>query len=442
MNQKTIARPASTEGVGIHTGVSVKLKFIPAEASSGINFVRVDIPGKPSIKAHISNVLNMGLSPRRTSIGIGSNGVEIHTVEHLMAALCGLGIDNITVEVDNKELPALDGSALPYLKILNDAGIKELDKPRNVIEIKEPFWVEDDNSSIVVLPDESLKISYSLSYEKSHFLRSQYVRFRLNGPESFEKEIAPSRTFCVEEEADSLLKKGFGKGANYKNTLVVGSSGVIENELRFNDEFARHKISDLLGDMHLLGGVLKGHIIAVRSGHTLNMRLASKIYSNRSLKALPERAKPGEEMKTKPPLNRDDIMKILPHRPPFLFVDSIEEIEEDKKIVGYKNLSQDEYFFKGHFPGRPVMPGVLIVEAMAQTAGVLMLSKKTSIGKIAYFVSINNVKFRKVVLPGDRVKLVAEVIKFRGKVGVVKGTAYVGDDLAAESDLLFMLGDN
>jgi len=436
MEQKTIKKPIELEGIGLHTASQVNMKFKPAPINTGINFIRVDVEDSPMIKASIFQVLDQDKSPRRTSVGNGP--VEVHTIEHLMAALWALGIDNIIVEIDGPELPGLDGSAMGFIDILKRSGIEKQGLPKKVFQVRSPIWVEQDGATIMVLPDNQFKVSYTLNYEHP-LLKAQYISLTLDG-DMFEKEIASSRTFCLEKEVSGLKEKGLGKGANYENTIVVGKKGVIDNDLRFDDEFARHKILDLLGDLYLLGYAIKGHIIAVRSGHPLNMRLVDKINTQRE-KAQAGGIKAVYIETGSNVLDSGDIQKILPHRYPFLLVDKIIELEPDKRAVGIKNVTMNEHFFTGHFPGRPVMPGVLIIEALAQVAGVLMLNRKENVGKIAYFMSLDRAKFRKTVLPGDQLRLEVNVIKLKARIGQVHTRALVDGQVVSEADLMFAVVD-
>jgi UDP-3-O-[3-hydroxymyristoyl] N-acetylglucosamine deacetylase/3-hydroxyacyl-[acyl-carrier-protein] dehydratase len=388
------------------------------------------------IKAAVENLLAQTRSPRRTSIG--NDSIEIHTIEHLMAALAGLGIDNLGIEIDNNEVPALDGSSLSFLEILNKAGIKEQPKERAYYSIKEPISVEEEGASIIAVPSGDFRISYTLNYDHP-LLKAQFMEINVN-PDVFKNEIAPARTFCLEDEAQELQQQGLGRGADYQNTLVMGKTGIIENKLRYEDEFVRHKVSDLIGDLYLLGCPIKGHVIALRSGHSLNLKLAKKIYQQRqryTLGGVGISYHPQEEKE----LDRSTIMKILPHRDPFLFVDKILSLEKGKRAVGIKNLTAEDYFFKGHFPGRPVMPGVLIIEAMAQVGGVMMLSPEENRGKIAYFMAADNIKFRKTVLPGDQLVLEVEARKIKSRTGQVHAKALVDSKVVAEADLMFALAD-
>jgi UDP-3-O-[3-hydroxymyristoyl] N-acetylglucosamine deacetylase/3-hydroxyacyl-[acyl-carrier-protein] dehydratase len=432
--QRTIKKEVSLSGFGLHTGKKANVTFKPAEVDSGINFVRVDLSARPFIRASVESLLSQSYSPRRTSIG--REDAHIYTIEHLMAALSGLCIDNICVEIDNEEIPGLDGSSLNFVEILNEAGIKEQEKTRRSYTIKEPIFVEEDGSVIMAVPSQDFKISYTLNYNHP-LLRAQFLELKFSEG-VFKDELAPSRTFCLESEAQELQQHGMGHGANYENTLVVGKNGVIKNKLRYQDEFVRHKMLDLFGDLYILGEPLKAHIIAVKSGHSLNLKLAKKIDQQRKRNAAigtptDYRPQSGEQ------LDIESIKKILPHREPFLFVDRITSLEVGKRATGIKNVTINDYFFKGHFPKKPVMPGVLILEAMAQVGGVMMLSPDENRGKLAYFLSADNVKFRKTVVPGDQLILEVEAGKIKSKTGQVYARALVDGKVAVEADFMFIL---
>lgn len=435
--QKTIAKEINLQGTGLHTGNPVKIKFKPAPINTGVLFVRIDKPNRPVIRADVKYVLDIDDNPRRTSIG--HEGVEIHTIEHLMAVLSGIGIDNIIIELDNNEVPGLDGSGNVFLQAIEDAGITSQDCPRKFFNVREPIWVEESDSSLAILPSNEFRISYTLSYP-NELLKSQYADVIFT-PDVFAKEIAPSRTFCLEDEVAELKRQGLGRGANYENTLVVGDKEVIKNKLRFDDEFARHKILDIMGDLSLLGMPIKGHIIAVKSGHPLNLKLLRRL---KQQKDRYETGGVGSSSFAKfsgPTLEAAEIMQILPHRYPFLLVDRIIFMEEGKRAVGIKNVTSNDNFFVGHFPGKPVMPGVLIIEAMAQVGGVLMLYPQENRGKIAYFMTVDKVKFRKTVVPGDQLVLEVEVGKIKTKTGQVFTRALVDDKIVAEATMMFALGD-
>ena len=435
--QRTIKREVSLKGTGLHTANKVNMTFKPQGPDSGISFVRTDLPAHPKVAATLDYLLPNACSLRRTSIG--QDQAEIHTIEHLMAALAGLKIDNLLIEMDNNEVPGLDGSSLGFLELFNQAGIKEQDKARQPFVIKDTLYVEEEGASIVVLPAREFKISYTLNYDHP-LLKAQFLEVNLNG-ENFARELASSRTFCLEDEANLLQYQGLGRGANYDNTLVVGKQGVVKNRLRHEDEFVRHKILDLLGDLYLLGYPIAGHIIALKSGHALNLKMANKIHQQKkryTSGGISSDFHPSASQE----LDVEMIMRILPHRHPFLFVDKILHLEKGKKAIGMKHVTINDYFFQGHFPGRPVMPGVLIIEAMAQVGGVMMLSPEENRGKLAYFMSIDNAKFRKTVVPGDELIMQVEAVKIKSRTGQVSAKAFVNNKIVAEADLKFVLADD
>lgn len=434
--QKTIKSPVKISGVGLHTGNKVNLSFLPAPVNSGINFVRVDLPQKPVIKVSTDNLIEPSRSIRRTSLS--ACGVEVQTIEHLMAVLSGLEIDNLFIEIDNEEVPGLDGSGIEFLELFNKAGIQQQEGEKKIYSVREPLYVEEGSSCIMAAPADEYIVKYTLNYNHP-LLKSQYLELAVDS-ESFKSQLASSRTFCLEGEALNLQSQGIGKGANYTNTLVVGKSGVIKNHLRFDDEFVRHKVLDLVGDLYILGAI-KAKIIAVKSGHSLNLKLAKKIQQQKMRSFSGGIGAGGYTPSEGEQLDAALIMKILPHRYPFLLVDRIISLEKGKRAVGIKNVTVNENFFVGHFPGKPIMPGVLIIEAMAQVGGVMMLSPQENRGKLAYFLAANEVKFRKTVIPGDQLLLEVEAGKIKSRTGQVRAKALVEGKVVAEAELMFALAE-
>lgn len=434
--QRTIKKEFKLSGVGLHTGSRVNLTFKSAGENEGIKFIRMDLPSRPSVPANVTSIYPDQRVSRCTTIGRDEQ--LIYTVEHLMSVLYGLKIDNLIVEIDSNELPGLDGSGLEFLKAIQAAGIMEQDAPRQVFEIKEPLFYQDDHAAIFATPYPGFKVTYTLDYPHP-LLRSQFFDSEID-PAIFETEIAPCRTFCLEREAQELQERGLGKGADYRNTLVVGEKGVIENTLRFKDEFARHKVLDLIGDLYLLGMPIRGHIYAIKSGHRLNIELLRRIH-HQKIQYEQQGFVPQNDWGDKKQYDIQDIMRILPHRYPFLLIDRVIEIERGKKAIGIKNVTINDNFFQGHFPTKPVMPGVLMVEAMAQTAGVIVLTGPDHHGKVAFFMSADNVKFRKFVVPGDQLVMEVEIVNDKSRSAKVKAQAKVGDDLVAEAEMLFSYAD-
>lgn len=425
--QQTLREPITFRGAGLHTGKPVELTVRPAEIDKGINFVRTDLDPHKQVRACVESVRSDEI--RQTALVVG-DGI-VRTIEHLMAVFHGLGIDNAIVEVDGEEIPGLDGSARDFVQEILRVGLLAQGRERQSIEIEEPIFVDHGDQSLVVLPAPHLRISYTLSYRHED-LRDQFLSLRIL-PEIFEREISPARTFVLKEEAQLILAQGLGKGASFENTLVFERNLPLANSLRFDDEACRHKIMDLLGDLFLTGRFLKGHVIATRSGHTLNLELVRKIAMQGKKKSSSDNV-PST-------LNVAGIQKIIPHRYPFLFVDRVENLEPGKRATGYKLVSVNDYYFQGHFPGHPVMPGVLIMEAMAQVGGVIMLSTPEMQGKIAYFMSVDYCKFRQAVSPGDELRMEVEVLRCRAKTGQCAGRAYVKDKLVCEAEVKFAIID-
>jgi len=429
--QKTIRRPISLEGKGIHSGRPVHITLKPAPIKSGIRFARTDINQSEQVQATVGNVHQD--HGRQTSVG--NQKWKIRTVEHLMAALHGLQVDNLLVEVDAEELPALDGSAKVYADEILKAGLEEQDAPRDYLNLTIPIFIQGKDYSLALFPSSEFSISYTLSYGHSD-LSEQFYATPIT-PEIFQKEIAPARTFCLKEEAEMLRKSGYGKGADFENTLVFEKNKPMNNQLRFANEACRHKVLDLLGDLYLVGQPFKAHVIACRTGHAQNHELVQRLYDLRLTAARSIPSSCNQPISGGGKCGQEVIKKILPHRDPFLFIDQILEMEPGKRIVGLKKVKPTEFFFQGHFPGHPVMPGVLIIEALAQCGGFLMLSKPENLGKIAYFMTIEKAKFRKPVFPGEELRLEAEVTRDRIRTGECTGRAYVGDNLVCEANVRF-----
>ncbi|MBI4395039.1 MAG: UDP-3-O-[3-hydroxymyristoyl] N-acetylglucosamine deacetylase [Candidatus Omnitrophica bacterium] len=434
--QKTLRKEVEFRGRGLHTGSDTEVIVKPAEANRGIIFVHIDGESRTTFPATIESICLE--EERQTSLGNGS--VRIRTIEHLMATFHGLGIDNAVVEVKGEEIPGFDGSAKCFVEKILAAGLVSQVEPREYLYVTEPIYLDEGKQSLVVLPyREGLKLSYSLSYQHRD-LHDQFFSSVVT-PEVFERELAPARTFCLKEEALLLQSQGFGQGADWENTLVFENDLPIRNTLRFPDEACRHKVTDLLGDLYLTGRPLRAHLIACRSGHKQNMKLVAKLlatfnHSQQGSKVSMPKQQPNRGSRE---LDINEIQKIIPHRYPFLLIDRIVDLVPGVKAVGIKNVSINESYFQGHFPGHPVMPGVLILEALAQVGGVLMLSRPENRGKLAYFMTIEGVKFRQPVHPGDQLRLEAEVIKIRSKTGQCRGKAYVEDKLVCEAEVKFAL---
>ncbi len=439
MNEKqtTIGSEVSFSGTGLHCGLKANLVFRPAGADSGVRFVRTDLDGRPEIKVEASSAVEAPDNSRRTILRCGD--VEISTIEHVMAAVSGLGIDNVTIEIDSQEPPEPDGSSAPFVEVLKQAGKVELDADRRFIEIKKPLAVSEGGVQIVALPHDGLRVSFTIDYDHP-MIGTQYVSFDMN-EDTFERELGPARTFSLLKEIDALRSRGLIKGGSLDNSLIIGDDRLMnEGPLRFPDEFVRHKALDLLGDLSLLGRPLKGHVMAVKSGHAANIKMVKLI--NESFGTGGNKLA-GKHVRDVPSnLSIGQIEEIMPHRYPMLLVDRILELEEGKRVVGIKNVTINEPFFVGHFPGHPIMPAVLIIEAMAQTGGVLLLSMvERPKEKLVYFMAIDKAKFRKPVFPGDQLRFELEMMRMKMNTCKMRGKAYVGEDLVAEAELLSVLKD-
>jgi len=430
--QKTIKSEARISGKGLFGGQETKVTFRPASADSGVVFVRTDIPEPVRISAVAPNLAERS---RRTTLKKGS--VSIETVEHCLAAVAALEIDNLTVESNGLELPAPDCSCTEYFKVLKRSGLVEQQVKRKEFVIKEPISITAGDASIYALPyaDDGLSITFDLDYGGHTGIDRQIFSCQLT-PESFEHNLAPARTFLLEAEAKQFQARGMGTHLGPRDLLVINSDGPIKNSFRFPNECVRHKIVDLIGDLALVGRAIKGRIVAYKAGHSLNQQLVRKLYE------VAEQQERIQKFGTDALLDIRQIARILPHRYPFLLVDKVVEIEGDRRIKGIKNVSYNEQFFQGHFPGTPIMPGVLVVEAMAQVSGLLFAQKLEHTGKLAVLLSMDGVKLRKAVVPGDQLVLTAETVRMRKRGAQCRCKATVGETLVAEAEIKFMLVDN
>ncbi len=429
--QQTIEREVELSGRGLFTGFPVRMRFKPAPAGSGISFIRTDGPEPVRVAARIDNLSKRA---RRTSLKNGT--VTIETIEHCLAALRALAIDNVEVELDNAELPAGDGSCLLFTEPLLQAGTVPQELERKYLNVLDVARVSDGDSELVAWPgsERNLDIHYELDYGPDNPVGRQTYHFVLNR-DGFLSEIAPARTFVLEDEARQLREAGLGQHLTYQDVLVIGPNGPIENAYRFADECVRHKILDLIGDLMLSGAFVCGRIFARRSGHHLNQELVRRLLEQHSSQTAAENL-------TRPPrLDIQAVQRTLPHRYPMLLVDRVIEVEGDRRAVGIKNVTINEPFFQGHYPRQPIMPGVLIIEAMAQLGGLLLSQKLEHTGKVAVLLSLDGVKFRRPVVPGDQLVLEAQAIRVRSRTGEVFCQAHVGAELAAEGNIRFMLVD-
>jgi UDP-3-O-[3-hydroxymyristoyl] N-acetylglucosamine deacetylase/3-hydroxyacyl-[acyl-carrier-protein] dehydratase len=421
VSRTTLARPVSVEGIGLHLGVPCRLTFRPAISRQGIVFRRIDCVGSPTIKAHVSEVSG---SERRTQLGRGVHA--IHTVEHVLAAVSGLGIDDVTIEMSGPEPPILDGSAQPFVAALQEGGFCSLEGEPEFLDLAEPVRIIDGSSVYEAYPANQLELDVTIEFPHP-LIGRQSRRFTVN-QDSFTKEMSPARTFGFVHEVDALREKGLIKGASLENSVVLDDTAILSGELRWTDEFVRHKAMDCVGDLALAGAKVRARIVALKPSHRGTVTLVREmVNAGRKEKAM---------------YTIDDIMKVLPHRYPFLLVDRILEIEEKKRIVGLKNVTINEPFFQGHFPGHPIMPGVLIIEAMAQVGGMLLMG---SVGdpesKVVYFMSLDNVKFRRPVKPGDQIRFELEITQLRGTVCKMRGVGKVDGEVVAEADMAAMVRD-
>lgn len=453
--QRTISSPVSVSGVGLHTGVDVKVTFKPAPAGSGIKFKRTDLEGQPVIPAMCSNVIDTN---RGTTIGI--NGARVGTVEHVMAALRGMEIDNALVEIDNFETPIKDGSAHFFTEALLKAGYTEQEEEKQYFKLDKVLTYSDPKNKVelIAVPADEFKVSVMIDFE-TEVLSTQNAA--IDSIREFNSEIAKCRTFVFLHELEFLLQNNLIKGGDLSNAIVfvnrqvsqeeldrlaklfnkpsvkVLNKGILNNlELYFENEPARHKLLDVVGDLSLAGMPLKAHIIARRPGHAANVEFA-KIIKNYIVEKENNRFNPPFDLAKKPLFDTVGIKKVLPHRPPFLLIDKILDMDENH-VVGVKNVTMNEDFFVGHFPEEPVMPGVLQIEAMAQTGGILMLNTiENPENYLTFFLKIDNVKFRNKVVPGDTIIFSLKLLSpIRRGLCHMKGVGYVNDKPVIEAEML------
>lgn len=461
IKQRTIGKEVSMSGVGIHTGHECRMTFKPAPENYGVRFIRMDLGGNPEIPAVVDHVIDIS---RGTTLGIGE--AKVHTVEHVLAAVYGLQIDNLKIELEGIEPPIGDGSSLPYVERLIAAGFVEQNAPKDYLIIDQTvmYHEEDRGVDIVALPLDDYRITVMVDYQNPALGSQHSGLFDLE--KEFVKDFAPARTFCFLSEVEMLANQGLIKGGDLENAVVIVDKGLEENELeelgeklgieekfvlgetgilnnkqfRFKNEPVRHKLLDLIGDLALIGVPIKAQILAARPGHKANVefaRMIRKMYQQKKLvKKYQHATKEGIVF------DINAISKILPHRYPFLLVDRIIHMEMDKKIVGQKCVSINEPFFNGHFPGNPIMPGVLLIESMAQTGGILLLNSfPNPEEKNAYFMQINNAKFRRTVIPGDVLRIEVEMKDMRKRFVIMRGEIFIDGALVAEADFTAAIVD-
>jgi UDP-3-O-[3-hydroxymyristoyl] N-acetylglucosamine deacetylase / 3-hydroxyacyl-[acyl-carrier-protein] dehydratase len=430
--QRTVSKPVSIDGPGLFSGDRATLTISPADPNTGITFIREQGDHSARIPALVQNVLKR---PRRTCLRNGSLHVE--TIEHCMAALAGTGVSNALVRIAggvSGEVPAVDGSSQPFVQAISEAGLVEQDVDVAPFIITKPVQVSHGDATLAALPGPTDHLELIYDFEAPPPVGRQVFAFHL-GEDDFVAQVAPARTFVFENEAVELRKRGLGTHLTHQDLLVISPQGPIENNYRFDNECVRHKVLDLIGDLALAGRPIRGRIVAHKSGHELNHMLVRRLLEQRS------------NFERESLLTREAawdirrIQRILPHRYPMLLVDRVLEVVGDQKAIGIKNVTFNDIFFQGHYPGTPIMPGVLIVEALAQLGGILLSQKLEHTGKVAMMLSMDKVKMRHPVVPGDQLLLEAVTVRVKSRTGHVRCKAFVGDKLAAEAEIKFMLVD-
>ena len=426
IKQHTLARSVSVEGIGLHTGKAVKMEFVPAPENTGIVFVRTDIEGEPSIKASFEKVA----STVRGTV-LTDNNVSVNTVEHVLSALRACGVDNLYVKLSNEEPPICDGSARKFVEMIDEAGKVPQEAERVVYMLKDMFRIQEKEKNMIYIPSaDKFEVTFTLAYD-DNILAPKTINLEIN-EETYRKLISGSRTFGFEHEFQFLEANNLARGGSLENAVVINNDGSIRNSggLRDADELVKHKILDLIGDLALLGGDIRGKIIAERTGHDFNAKFA-RLFKEKFDESL--------RSKERKMMYIEDIKKCLPHRYPMLLIDRVTSMVPGESITGYKNITANEEFFSGHFPEKPVMPGVLMVEAMAQLSGVMFLAMDQYKGKIPIFLGIDKVRFRRQVVPGDRIDIYAKTIKLRGMTGKVEASISVDGEPVTSGELLFQL---
>ena len=425
--QRTLKTAIEFEGIGLHSGEKVKVRVLNAPADHGIEFLRTDVQDAQAIPANIRFYSD---GERRSRLQRDS--VHVDTVEHFLAACGGMGIDNLKVELSGAEMPGLDGSASEFVEMFKQAGTVEQRPEARVFKLEQPVYVHHGDATLVALPidHEGLSLQYIASFDEPGVAGGS-IRYEIS-PEVFAKELAPARTFCLASEVDALQAAGLGKGATRENTVVLGDPAT---KLRLPDEPIRHKLLDIVGDLQLLGAGLQAHVIATRSGHRMNAELVRKLLD------IMQKAETGGVITRESGLDVREILRMLPHRYPFLLIDRVIEIDGYRKAVAVKNVTINEPYFQGHFPDQPLMPGVLQLESMAQLAGVLLLRKLENTGKLAVLWAIDKVKLRGGVTPGDQLRIEVETLRMKGKIARVRGIGSVAGKVVCEATLMFTMVD-
>jgi len=439
MKQRTLSRAVTIKGSALHTGESVTLTLKPAPVNHGVVFKRIDLSGEPEIQPRVDHVTDL---VRATTIQSGH--AKIHTVEHVLSALSGCLVDNVIVEMNASEPPIMDGSSRPFVNLITEAEPVEQDKEREYFTLDAPISVTRGNSSIIAIPYDGLKISCTSADDRG--IHTQHLSLTID-PDTYVSQVAPARTFTIYEDIEELLKLGKIRGGSLDCAVVIKGDKVMSKEpLRFKDEFVRHKILDIVGDISLLGLPLKAHIVATRPGHAINAELTKALFERLqekrkggSRKKASHRPTPAEDVQH---LDIRSILDLLPHRYPFVMIDRIVEMKGSEELIALKNVTFNEPYFNGHFPGNPVMPGVLQLEAMAQAVGILIIRHNNWVPRPAFFMSADNVKFRRPVVPGDQLRIHAKLTKVRGgKIAVAQATCSVDGQVASSADVMISILD-